>query len=75
MLTFAPGQTYHRIVVEVIDDSTPELDEEFRVQLSQPVGGAVLATHSSLSITILTNDDAHGLIGFVEVSTKAYFKC
>lgn len=54
-------------MVEVIDDSTPELDEEFRVQLLQPMGGAILGTQSSVSITVLTNDDAHGLIGFAEV--------
>ena len=69
MLTFAPGQTSHRVVVEIIDDATPELDEQFTVELVNPVGGAVLGSQSSISITILTNDDAHGLIGFAEVSS------
>ena len=57
-------------MTEIIDDSTPELDEEFSISLSQPTGGAVLGTHNSLTVTILTNDDAYGLVGFSEVSTK-----
>lgn len=56
------------MVVEVINDSTPELDELFSIQLMNPVGGAVLGIQSSLTITVLTNDDAYGLIGFAEVS-------
>ena len=55
-------------MVEIIDDSTPELDETFTVSLSDPTGGAVLGAQSSLSVTVLTNDDAYGLIGFSEVS-------
>ena len=68
-LKFAAGQTYHRLVVEIINDATPELDEQFSVQLSWPTGGAVLGSQSSLTINILTNDDAYGLVGFSEVST------
>ena len=68
VLTFVPGQLYHRVVVEIIDDSTPELDEQFSVQLLEPMGGAVLGTQSSLTVTILTNDNAYGLVGFANVS-------
>ena len=68
VLRFTPGQSYHQLVVEIINDSTPELDEQFSVQLLEPVGGAVLGTQSSLNVTILTNDDAYGLVGFAEVS-------
>ena len=70
VLRFVPGQTYHRVVVEIINDLTPELDEQFTIQLSVPAGGAVLGTQDSLSVTILTNDDAYGLIGFAEVSEE-----
>ena len=75
ILTFSPGQTYHRVVVEVINDYTPELDELFSVQLVNPVGGAVLGIQSSLTITVLTNDDAYGLIGFAEVSVVPTYIC
>ena len=56
-------------MAEIVDESTPELDEEFIIALSYPTGGAVLGTQNSLTVTILTNDDAHGLVGFSEVST------
>ena len=65
---FAPGQTHHQIVVEVINDVIPELDEQFSVQLSEPTGGAVLGSQNLLAIDLLTNDDAYGLVGFAEVS-------
>ena len=52
---------------EIIDDTSPELDEGFGIGLSNPTGGAVLGTQSSLTVTILTNDDAYGLVGFSEV--------
>ena len=68
VLTFAPGQRSHRVVVEVINDVTPEVDEQFSVQLINAVGGAVTGSQNLLSITILTNDNAYGLIGFSEVS-------
>ena len=61
-------------MVEIIDDSTPELDEEFNILLSDPTGGAVLGTQSSLPVTVLTNDDAYGLVGFSEVSVH-FFIC
>ena len=32
------------------------------------MGGARLGQQSSVAVTILTNDDAHGLIGFADVS-------
>ena len=69
VLTFVPGQRSHRVVVEVINDVTPEVDEQFSVQLTNAVGGAVIGSQQNLlSVTILTNDNAYGLIGFSEVS-------
>ena len=68
-LTFAPGENSHEFVVQVIDDVIPEIDEVFSVQLQYPLGGARLGEQSDTSITILTNDEAHGLIGFAEVRT------
>ena len=56
------------IAVDVIDDSIPEVDETFLIQLSNATGGAILSAESALPVTILTNDAAHGLIGFAPVS-------
>ena len=70
-LTFAPGETSHTFVVEVINDLIPEVNEAFSVRLMEPVGGVRLGDQSVATVTILTNDDAHGLIGFAAVS-EAY---
>lgn len=45
------------------------MDETFSLQLSNATGGAVLAAQADTLVTILTNDAAHGLIGFAPVST------
>ena len=71
-LTFAPGETSHEFVVEVVNDDVPEVDEVFSVQLQEPVGGARLGEQNSADIAILTNDGAHGFIGFALVC-KLYY--
>ncbi len=68
-LTFAVGESSHRFVVDIIDDVIPEVGEGFSVGLEGPVvGGARLGDQQSIDVTILTNDDAHGRIGFAPVS-------
>ncbi len=55
--------------MEIINDVIPEVGESFSVQLEGPLeGGARLGEQQSAGVTILTNDDAHGLIGFAPVS-------
>ena len=41
VLTFAPGNTSRSITVEVLEDTTNEYQESFRVVLSNPVGARV----------------------------------
>lgn len=67
-LTFAPEESQLRFSVRVVNDEIPEIDESFTIQLSSPVGGARIGTNRAVTTTILTNDDAHGLIGFADVS-------
>lgn len=63
-LTFKPGESSIFFTVAVIDDSLPEIDETFTVGLSMPSGGARLGDQTTVTMEILTNDNAHGLIGF-----------
>ena len=63
----------HTFVVEVINDLIPEVNEAFSLQLMDLVGGARLGGRSVATVTILTNDDAHGLIGFAAVSSAYYY--
>ena len=48
----------------VFDDTIPEIAEDFAVVVSMPTGGARVGDQASAVMTILTNDNAHGLIGF-----------
>jgi len=64
---FGPGETSRRVLFPVVDDSLPEGDELFQIILTSPTGGAVLGEDNSVTITIRSNDDAHGIISFTEV--------
>ena len=73
MLTFAEGEVNMTFTVELLEDDIPEVLEAFRVSLSTPTGGATLGDTSSIIVGILTNDNAHGIIGFAPVCiTIAY---
>ncbi len=54
--------------MELLDDDHPEDDESFMVILSNPTEGAELGTQSQVTVNILSNDDAHGIISISEVS-------
>ena len=62
---FSSGQSTLTLLVQIYQDDIPEVTEEFVVQLSNPTNNAVIyETYGELTVRILTNDDAHGLIGF-----------
>lgn len=58
IVVFKPGQIDHTITVKVIGDRTPEKDESFSVQLSQPTG-AMVATRRG--VCTIRNDDFSAL--------------
>ena len=57
-LTFLPGETVKTFAITSLEDSDVEGDEAFQVVLSNPTGGAFLATPSTASVTIIDNDSA-----------------
>lgn len=67
-LHFAPGDRELEIAVNILDDDTPEVDENFKVSLKNPKGGAEIGFGGQVTVIIPTNDDAHGVIGFAQVS-------
>lgn len=67
-LHFAPGDSELEIAVNIIDDDIPEVQEYFQVGLKNPKGGAEIGFGGQVTIIIPTNDDAHGVIGFAQVS-------
>jgi len=73
-LTFAPEQSSHQVAIEIINDNTPEVNETFDIQLLNPGGGARLGSQTSVPVTILTNDDAHGVVGFALVRARTIIR-
>uniref|UniRef100_A0A8C0C9F3 Adhesion G-protein coupled receptor V1 n=1 Tax=Balaenoptera musculus TaxID=9771 RepID=A0A8C0C9F3_BALMU len=67
-LIFEPGDKEAIIAVNILDDTVPEEDEYFRVQLKNPKGGAEIGINGYVKITILSNDDAYGVVGFAQNS-------
>ncbi|XP_040899032.1 adhesion G-protein coupled receptor V1 [Toxotes jaculatrix] len=67
-LHFAPGDSELEIAVNIIDDDIPEVQEYFQVSLKNPKGGAEIGFGGQVKITVPTNDDAHGVIGFAQNS-------
>lgn len=47
MLTFSNGVGEQVIPINITQDDTPETDEQFQVQLSNPTGGATLGSFST----------------------------
>lgn len=70
VLRFDPDESSHMVYVHIVEDSEPELDELFRVELSEPTGGARVGSRGVIDVVIATNDNAHGIIGFAEVQFK-----
>lgn len=54
-LIFEPGDKEVIIAVNVLDDTVPEEDRSFRVQLKNPKGGAEIGINGYVQITILSN--------------------
>ncbi|EPQ10965.1 G-protein coupled receptor 98, partial [Myotis brandtii] len=67
-LIFEPGVREAIIAVNILDDTVPEEEESFRVQLKNPKGGAEIGINGYVKITILSNDDAYGVVGFAQNS-------
>lgn len=57
--------------VPVLDDEIPEDTESFLISLTEPNGGAALSDSAqSVSVSILSNDNAHGTIEISRVSHR-----
>jgi hypothetical protein len=63
VLVFVPGQSMGEIIVRIIDDTTPETEENFDVSISNPTLAA-LGSITSATIFIDANDSPFGTVGF-----------
>ena len=66
------GQTVASILVPIVDDTLPELQEQFFVELTGATGGASLAGITTATVIIEPSDDPNGVIRFsVEDQSRA----
>jgi len=59
-ISFAPGERLKFVDVPLLNDGLKESSEKFRITLTNPTGGAVLAMPTTLTVTILDNDPGVG---------------
>jgi hypothetical protein len=63
-LTWADGERGRKVArIPILDDADPEQQEEFTVQLSNPAGGAVLGSRSTMRVAIFQNDQPASVPG------------
>ncbi|XP_077792347.1 adhesion G-protein coupled receptor V1 isoform X2 [Podarcis muralis] len=63
-LSFADGERYKYVDVMIFDDEIPEGDERFQLILTNPSLGLELGENTTATVTILANDDGHGVLSF-----------
>jgi len=68
-LIFENGQKELELDFTILPDTTPERDEAFTVRIYNASGKAVVNSQKQdLTVNILSNDDAHGRVGFASSS-------
>lgn len=68
LVVFENSQEVANITIAITNDQTPEEAETFDVVLRNGMGGAEIGTPSSISVTILSNDDINGIFFFADSS-------
>ena len=70
-VVFAAGQSTANILIPIIDDSVPELQEDFTVQISLTPGSATsLGTVTAASVIIEASDSPFGDVGFSQAGVN-----
>ncbi|MBN3308256.1 GPR98 protein, partial [Amia calva] len=64
ILYFANGERHKFVEVLIFNDDLPEGDEKFQLILVNPSFGLELGDNTTATVTILANDDGHGIISF-----------
>ena len=65
---FSPGETSGSCSFTISDDNIAEANESFVIHLRVLSGDGEVSSPSEAQLTILANDNAHGVISFLGVS-------
>uniref|UniRef100_A0A096MK89 Adhesion G-protein coupled receptor V1 n=1 Tax=Rattus norvegicus TaxID=10116 RepID=A0A096MK89_RAT len=65
-VTFAPGETIQTLLLEVLADDVPEIEEVVQVQLAAASGGGTIGLDRVAHIVIAANDNPYGSVAFAQ---------
>ncbi|PNI73019.1 ADGRV1 isoform 31, partial [Pan troglodytes] len=65
-VTFAPGETIQTLLLEVLADDVPEIEEVIQVQLTDASGGGTIGLDRIANIIIPANDNPYGTVAFAQ---------
>ncbi|MBZ3889709.1 G-protein coupled receptor 98, partial [Sciurus carolinensis] len=65
-VTFAPGETIQTLLLEVLADDVPEIEEVIQVQLTDASDGGTIGLDRVANIIIPANDNPYGTVAFVQ---------
>ena len=72
-MTLNEGQDLLHTSVVVLQDTEPEDNEAFYVTLKNPTGGAEIGPDNRITVNILSNDNAHGIIEIAPVRIIVFY--
>ena len=60
-IIFQANETSRVLVINITDDVTAEVDERFRLEMTQPIGGAKLGANREVTVEIRASDQPYGV--------------
>ncbi|XP_010086194.1 PREDICTED: G-protein coupled receptor 98-like, partial [Pterocles gutturalis] len=63
-ITFAPGEAIQMLLLEILADDVPEIEEIVRVELTQASNGGAIGLDGVANIIIPANDNPYGTVFF-----------
>ncbi|XP_016160310.1 PREDICTED: G-protein coupled receptor 98 [Ficedula albicollis] len=69
-ITFAPGETIQMLLLEILADDVPEVEEVVHIELTQAFNGGAIGLDSTANIVIPANDNPYGTVFFHQPSYR-----
>ncbi|NXI47503.1 GPR98 protein, partial [Galbula dea] len=63
-ITFAPGEAIQMLLLEILADDVPEIEETVRVELTQASSGGAIGLDGVAQVIIPANDNPYGTVFF-----------